>query len=94
MVNGDPANFHPVKLGEPGHIELESDAIVSKPYDFHHRTLAAVFEDRSEGFPMSIRRPRNGAACNPIAFVAFHHGGLTFNGPDAFREIATPIVHK
>jgi hypothetical protein len=56
---------------------VEPDAIVSNPSDFHHGAQAAVFEDRSEGFPiMSIRRPWKGAAGNPIAFV---FGDLTFN---------------
>jgi hypothetical protein len=95
MVNGDPANFHTVKLGQPAHVMVEPEAIVSKPYDFHHGAQASVSEDRSKGFPiMSIRRPRNAAAGNPIAFVAFHHGGLTFNRPDAFRRIVPGIVHE
>ena len=36
MVNGDPANFHPVKLGEPAHIEVERDAGVLNSHNFHH----------------------------------------------------------
>ena len=95
MINSEPAKFHPVKLGEPGHVVVEPDTSVLKPYDFHHGAQAAVFDDRSEGFPiMSIRRPRNGAAGNPIAFVAFHHRGLIFNRLDALLRIVAGIVHQ
>ena len=47
MVDGKPANFHPVKLGEPAQVVVEPDTHVLKPYDFHHGALAAVFQDRS-----------------------------------------------
>ena len=95
MINGEPAKFHPVKLGQPAHVVVEPDTSVLKPYDFHHGSQAAVFEDRSEGFPiMSIRRPGNGAAGNPIAFVVSTSGGLPFNRLDTFRQIVAALVHK
>ena len=63
MVNEHPANFHPVKLGQPAHVVVEPDTSILKSYDFHHGAQAAVFEDLSEGVPiMGIRRPGNGAA--------------------------------
>ena len=49
MVNGDPANFHPEKLGQPAHVLIEPDTSILKSYDFHHGAQAAVFEDLSEG---------------------------------------------
>ncbi len=44
MVNGDPANFHPEKLGQPAHVLIEPDTSILKSYDFHHGAHAAVFE--------------------------------------------------
>jgi len=60
MVNGDPANFHPVKLGQPAHVVVEPDTSVAKPYNFHHGAQATVFEDRSEGFPITRIGPKWG----------------------------------
>ena len=41
MVNGEPANFHPKKLGQPTHVLIEPDTSILKSYDFHHGDHAA-----------------------------------------------------
>jgi hypothetical protein len=94
LVNEHPADFHAAKLDQAG--QVERYAGVLEPRDFNDRAAVAVFEDNSEGLPItSTWRPGGRTALYLAAFVPFHHRDLTLqSGRDPLRRILPGIAHE